>query len=260
MAIQIKRIRHRWPESAGFVLSRPKGADDNILLHFLTPVELSIGNESFHADTGAFVIMSAGCPHGFLSKGELLHDWMHIAGDMNSLMAKYGLKQDTLYLPGITAEISEIIAYLEVEFFAQRPYWQELSECRINELLIRVAHSVANTQPQIRISDETVERLRELRARILSEPWRAWSVEELSKRVNLSQSRLHAVYKSAFGISPVRDLALIRIEKAKQMLARENKVTSVAEQLGYTSVYHFIRQFKQLVGITPKQYQLEIRG
>jgi uncharacterized lipoprotein YddW (UPF0748 family) len=64
----------------------------------------------------------------------------------------------------------------------------------------------------------------------------------------------HAVYKAVFGISPRRYLIFIRIEKAKMLLQSGATVTSVAEQLGYGSVYHFIRQFRQLTGDTPKQF------
>lgn len=43
----------------------------------------------------------------------------------------------------------------------------------------------------------------------------------------------------------------MRIEKAKNMLMQGMSVAETAEQLGYTNVYHFIRQFKQITGITP---------
>lgn len=257
MAAQIMRIRHRWAEKPGFTLERPKGAREYVLLHFLTPVELTFDGSTLHAAPGSFIVFSPGYAHSFIAKGALLHDWLHITGDVRALMERYGLMPDTLYEPGLTSVISEIIAFLEMEFFAQRPFWQELSEARLNELFIRIAHSLSDTQPQLNIRDETVEHLREVRTRILSDPWRPWSIAELAAEASLSQSRLHAVYKTVFGISPKHDLILMRIEKAKQMLRRGESVSNTAEQLGYGSVYHFIRQFRQFTGITPKQYSLK---
>lgn len=256
MNISITRIRHRWSEKPGFQLSRPQGAKEYILLHFLTPVELGFGGNTVHATAGSFIVFSPGTAHQFFSRGALLHDWLHLSGDLSNLMNHYGLQTDTLYEPGMASAISEIIAFLEVEFFAQRPYWQELSQAKLQELFIRIAHSLSNSQPQLNIRDETVEHLREIRTRILSDPWRSWSIAELAQRANISQSRLHAVYKTVFGISPKHDLILMRIEKAKQLLARGESVTSTADQLGYSSVYHFIRQFRQFTGVTPKQYSL----
>lgn len=256
MSVTITRIRHRWAEKPGFTLDRPQGAKEYILLHFLTPVELSYASETIHASPGSFIVFSPGYAHGFVSKGALLHDWMHITGDVKGLMQRYGLAPDTLYEPDLSAAISEIIAFLEMEFFAQRTYWPPLCEARMNELFIRVAHSLSHNQPQLHIRDETVEHLRELRTRILADPWRSWTIAELAAEANISQSRLHAVYKTVFGISPKHDLILMRIEKAKQMLRRGESVSSTAEQLGYSNVYHFIRQFRQFTGTTPKQYSL----
>ena len=256
MSVSITRIRHRWAEKPGFLLSRPQGAKEAILLHFLTPVELTFDGCPVHAPAGSFIVFSPETAHEFYSQSALLHDWLHLSGDISGMMNRYGLETDRLYEPGITSAISEIIAFLEVEFFAQRPYWQELSQSKLNELFIRIAHSVSNSQPQMNIRDETVEHLREIRTRILSAPWRSWTIAEMAEEASISQSRLHAVYKTVFGISPKHDLILMRIEKAKQLLARGESVTGTAEQLGYSSVYHFIRQFRQFTGVTPKQYSL----
>lgn len=254
MEVSITRVRHRWAERAGFALRRPHGTEEYILLHFLTPVELSFHGQTLAVEPGSFIVFSPGTPHSFVAHDPLLHDWLHLTGGMADVMNRYGLAPDTLYLPDQSAGVSEIVAFLEMEFFAQKTYWNELAMAKLQEMLIRVSHSVSGAQSQLRVRDETAERLREIRTRILSSPWHSWSIPELAQAVNLSQSRLHAVYKAAFGVSPRHDLILIRIEKAKTLLQSGSSVASVAEQLGYASVYHFIRQFKQFTGQTPKQF------
>ena len=254
MEVTVTRVRHRWAERAGFALNRPQGTEEYILLHFLTPVELTFHGQTFPVDHGSFIVFSPGTPHGFVAHEPLFHDWLHLTGDMTSLMNRYGLAPDTLYSPDQSAGVSEIVAFLEMEFFAQKTYWHELALSKLQEMLIRISHSVSGAQPQLRVRDETAEHLREIRTRILSSPWRSWSIPELAQAVSLSQSRLHAVYKTVFGVSPRHDLILIRIEKAKTLLHSGSSVAAAAEQLGYASVYHFIRQFKQFTGQTPKQY------
>lgn len=254
MDVCVTRVRHRWAEHPGFMLNRPQGMEEYILLHFLTPVELTFGGQAHLVGNGAFIVFSPGTPHGFSAREPLFHDWMHLRGDVTSLMNRFGLSPDTLYEPDASAGISEIVAFLEMEFFAQKPYWNELALARLQEMLIRISHCVNHVQPQLRVRDETAERLREIRMRILSSPWHSWSIPELAQAVRLSESRLHAVYKAVFGVSPRHDLILIRIEKAKILLQSGASVAAVSEQLGYTNVYHFIRQFKQFAGITPKQF------
>lgn len=250
----INRVRHRWAEHPGFVLNRPDGLPEYILLHFLTPVDLTYNGQTIPVEKGGLIVFAPGTPHGFVAHEALFHDWFHIAGDMATQMRSYGLETDTLYQTDQSAGISEIAAFLENEFFAQRPYWEELSNAKLTEMLIRISHCIHTQQLPLHVRGETAERLREIRTRILSSPWHSWSIPELAQAVNLSESRLYAVYKAIFGISPRHDLILIRIEKAKTLLQGGATVSSTAEQLGYGSVYHFIRQFKQLTGTTPKQF------
>ncbi len=48
----------------------------------------------------------------------------------------------------------------------------------------------------------------------------------------------------------------LRIEKAKELLSYKDKnIGEVAYSLGYTSTAHFSRQFKKIVGKTPKDFQ-----
>ena len=79
-------------------------------------------------------------------------------------------------------------------------------------------------------------------------------MQKIAAELNLSPSRLHALYKAAFDIAPRQDVILMRVEKAKALLWQNNSVTETAAQLGYASVYHFIRQFRQTTGVSPKQY------
>ncbi|MCA5003682.1 helix-turn-helix domain-containing protein [Sphingobacterium bovistauri] len=48
----------------------------------------------------------------------------------------------------------------------------------------------------------------------------------------------------------------LRIDKAKELLKYSNRdISTVAYQLGYSSPQHFASQFKQYIGITPKEFR-----
>ena len=79
--MQIHSIRHLWPESAQFRLARPSGAQDAVLLHFITPVFLEMEGVRGEIAPGALVLFAPGAPHAFCARGPLVHNWMHLSPD-----------------------------------------------------------------------------------------------------------------------------------------------------------------------------------
>ncbi|HPF86558.1 MAG TPA: AraC family transcriptional regulator [Candidatus Limiplasma sp.] len=251
--MEIRRVRHNWAEKARFSLSRPNGAGEYVFLHFNNAVELVFHGRKHMAKPGAVIIFAPQTGHLLLSPGPLLHDWMHITGPVDEALAAVGLAADTLYQPACGAVITQAVAGLETEFFAQRKYWRLYQQAALTELWIALAYDVSGEQPP-RLERETADRLRELRAGMLLRPWEKWTVDTMARSLNISASRLYALYRRMYAISPNRDLILIRIERAKIMLEQGETVAKTAQETGYASVNHFIRQFRQEAGISPGQY------
>ena len=252
--MNIVKIRHLWPERPGFFLHRPRGTEEYVLLHFLGSVELTMDGRTIITEPGAFVVFEPEKPYDMHSPSPLVHDWMHITGNMTETMRRFGLKPNTVYQPGCSQEISDITEQLEIEFFSGREYQQELTDLKLSELLIYVSRGVDAGAERRSVSKETELRLKTVRAEMLACPEKPWPVEKLAARAGLSASRLYTVYKETFGISPNRDLILLRLEKARFLLLQGYSVGEAAEKAGYTSVSHFIRQFKQEMGKTPREF------
>lgn len=77
----------------------------------------------------------------------------------------------------------------------------------------------------------------------------------LANASNISEVYFRRLFKEVYNVSPHQYLLDIRIKRAKQLLA-ENiySITSVSNQCGFSSVYHFCRVFKQTTGQTPTEY------
>ena len=251
--MKLERIRHSWHENAGMRLERPEGSGDFVLLHFLTPVTIWFDGQITDAEAGSLIVFSPDKGHGFYSAGPLLHDWMHLTGDAASALAAVGLKTDMLYHMAQSLQITERMARLEAEFFARNAHWESCIDALLSELWITIARQATGTisQPVLR---ETAGHLRELRTEMIQHPEWDWTNEMMARRVNISVSRLYPLYRRMFSISPGRDLILMRIEKAKNMLMQGVSVSQAAELLGYGSTFYFIRQFKQETGLTPGQW------
>lgn len=84
---------------------------------------------------------------------------------------------------------------------------------------------------------------------------RTLSNATLAARLCYSEVYFRKLFTSVYGCTPHRYIMNLRIRRAKQLLADGIlSVTAIAEQCGFSSVYHLSRAFKQTVGISPSEY------
>jgi two-component system response regulator YesN len=82
------------------------------------------------------------------------------------------------------------------------------------------------------------------------------SLAEVAKACHLSVSRLAHLFKEQMGITVIDYLTSVRIERAKQLLLATNQnCTEICFQVGYCNQSYFTRTFKELVGMTPRQFR-----
>lgn len=82
------------------------------------------------------------------------------------------------------------------------------------------------------------------------------SLADIAKVCHLSVSRLAHVFKEQMGITIVDYITSVRVERAKQLLlATEQNCTEICFQVGYNNQSYFTRTFKDLVGMTPRQFR-----
>lgn len=98
------------------------------------------------------------------------------------------------------------------------------------------------------------ERIRDIIRYIRQNTEEKLSLDFISKNFFISKSHLGYLFKNATGFSVNEYIIHHRILKARELLKKGFSVTKVAEMIGYKNDSHFIRTFKNLVGIPPKQY------
>jgi len=89
---------------------------------------------------------------------------------------------------------------------------------------------------------------------------RAWDTRTLAVLVNLSPSRFRHLFKQETGTSPRQYLRELRFRTAEAMLATTFvSVKEIAEASGLTPLNHFMKNFKQRHGMTPREYRIGAR-
>lgn len=81
------------------------------------------------------------------------------------------------------------------------------------------------------------------------------SVDELSKKANMSKPSFFRLFKHEIGISPVEYIIRERINRAKQYLSASKSVKEACFASGFNDLNYFIRIFKKHEGITPGGYR-----
>lgn len=85
---------------------------------------------------------------------------------------------------------------------------------------------------------------------------RVTRVEQLATEFGASTRSLQRLFREYVGASPKHVILHHRLLEATDRVARERSLdwAELALELGYADQAHFIREFKQLVGLTPAEY------
>jgi AraC-like DNA-binding protein len=82
------------------------------------------------------------------------------------------------------------------------------------------------------------------------------SIRQVADDVGLSYSHFQRAFNASTGRTPLQYMTEMRMEYAKDLLQDENRrIIDVAFQLDYSSPGHFSYRFKQIVGMSPKEWR-----
>lgn len=79
-----------------------------------------------------------------------------------------------------------------------------------------------------------------------------WTVAEMAREAHLSERRFRQVFEEAMGQTPKRFYDGLRLEHGRELLRLgTQRVSEVAEKLGFSSPFHFSRAFRERFGTPP---------
>lgn len=253
----VHRARHNWAERADFFLDRPDGTEDHLFLHFKSPVLLTLADDPpRRIEAGTCLLLTPHTPHAFSPlDGDLLHDWMHFDPAEEYRLTALGIPTNTFWTPMDSRFITESIRQIEEELLTQRPFYDRVIAAAVETLFVLLARSLT-TSPAPAQQQGHRAAFEALRLDLFRNPDRYHSTEDMAKAVQLSRSRFSVLYHKLFRTAPIRDLIRARTERAAYYLSLGNlSISEIAARCGYRNDYHFIRQFKEEMGMTPGTFR-----
>lgn len=179
-------------------------------------------------------------------------------GGMRGMSAAYA-QQDRQVLDGGTID-----NLLELQLFPNRaPGWCLTCKrpWRINGRivgLIGISRDLDLGQTDSRGS--TYERVRSALAYLnqhYAEPVRVQALVEVT---GFSLSKLERAFRRIFQMTPLQVLAKLRVQMATHLLQGERSIARVGHACGFADQSAFTRQFKAMVGLTPRDYRALLHG
>lgn len=86
------------------------------------------------------------------------------------------------------------------------------------------------------------------------------SVRDIAKTFKMSESHFRYSFKTMHNMSPTQYIQQKRICLAKALLRETNdSLTSIAEAIGYSSIYYFSEAFKKEIECSPSEYRKRVQ-
>ncbi len=85
-------------------------------------------------------------------------------------------------------------------------------------------------------------------------------IGDIAKIAKLSKFHFCRIFKKIIGMSPMRFVIFMRIQKAKDLLRTNNlTISKVSTEVGFNDISNFNRYFKQFSKVTPSAYKRLVR-
>lgn len=252
--MKLHTLGMNYHHSSDFLIDRPNGSGDDLLVIFKTAAIIKLNNNIEHISSDSAVIYPAGLCQYYGADGcEYMNHWVHFELSDRAFAERIGLPFNTVIPINDVSAAEHYLELLSVESVSESRNSEEICGLLLRLLLSKLAESA---DMQIGAASQHSSALRELRASIRRNPAGSRSIDAIARELSLSPSHFQYLYKKEFGISCYEDILSARLDMAKYYLRSTSlTIRQIAELCGYENDVHFIRQFKKRMGITAGEYR-----
>ncbi|MEK6795791.1 MAG: AraC family transcriptional regulator [Spirochaetota bacterium] len=216
---------------------------------------VSIDGEEYPVNAGGMYFVMTGQTHAErsirtpLSFHYMKFDSRGVSGSGEPLVS--GLPVKKQFIPSTPAKIAELFACIAKEAQEDKPGAKDIIDAEILALIwhirraVKAIDSTEGTMRQLAIVEAAREYAAENRSRTIR-------LDEIADACAVSPDYLGHLFKEHVGASPLKYAMSVRIEEAKRLIGVSGlSVSEAAHALGFSSVFHLSRKFKQYAQCSP---------
>ena len=127
---------------------------------------------------------------------------------------------------------------------------------KLLELLLFLSTLEPAAQPVHGCTASQVTLAEQVRACLLAEPDQTVTLRELSHRFGVSEAQVKSSFAGVYGMSPAAYVRSQRMWGAAELLRDTDRtVLDIAGQFGYDNASKFAKVFRDVVGVSPREYR-----
>ena len=184
-----------------------------------------------------------------------LMDLLHLGEAGHSLMETLMHNESFVFHEALTPDMERTLYQLnaidEIAELAHLRY-----RTKVQELIYLLFARLLNrpNSPSISIKPPDVEKIYDVRTKLLTDLSQKPYLPNLSRQVGMSESKMSQIFRQIFGVSIYDYYQQARLDEAARLL-HELTVTETAHQLGFNNLSHFSRLFERQHQMKPKRYK-----
>lgn len=231
---------------------------DYYLIHFVFSGKgtLEILGKTYKLTAGQGFFIPLGTPSTYIADSEdpWFYGWVGFSGESsNQQIALRGLSNDKIIFQFADTDVALASLKKLVESYGKEGNGF-VAISKLFELFSLINPEHDSSSLQSGVINEVILDIEQNFAKDVT-------VEELSKKHNISRSQLFRLFKSRLDISPQQYIKHYRINHAADLLRRtELTIGQVMEQSGFSNISNFSRQFKSVYGKSPKDFREYIKN
>jgi AraC family transcriptional regulator len=237
--------------------------------------------EYIEFNKGDWIFLRPGVRHKTINIGESPFSYLAVHFDIDDLPLRKLLKNSILnHITHQTAMETQLAKYTtEIDLLIQKILFNKnyiltdqdiiLTVTEVDKLLfqanvmaviseyIKLIEKNSQAAQEADFTKQQFEIADEMKALLEKNVFGSLNINDISEVLGYSRSHCTRIFTQVYGSSPRQYYTNLKIKKAKELLLLTNKgIDEISSELGFSSLFHFSRQFKRWTSKSPSEYRM----